>query len=79
MRYYTISYPDHNTLGQDYVRWETLSEQDILNHYWDHWCEQMQSRGHDPEVMTFENCIDDWCVVHWAERNHWWEIKHNYA
>jgi len=30
------------------------------------------------DSCTFENCIIDWCIVHWAERNHWREIKEYY-
>lgn len=78
MRYYTLVYPDITESGQEYDHWETLSEQEILDEYWDYWCNRMQELGQDPEVLTFQKCIDDWCVVHWAERNHWREMKENY-
>ena len=75
MRYWTIVYHDHNILGEEYTRWETLSENDILNQYWNYWCDKMYAAGKDPEVMIFENCIEDWCTVHWAQRNYWREMK----
>jgi hypothetical protein len=25
--------------------------------------------------LTSENCINDWCIVHWAQRNYWREMK----
>lgn len=78
MRYYTLVYPDITESGQEYDHWETLSEQEILDEYWDYWCNRMQELCQDPEVLTFQKCIDDWCVVHWAERNHWREMKENY-
>ena len=76
MKYYTICYPDHNSLGEDYMHWETLSEEDILNHYWDHWCERMHEIDLS-DLISKENCINDWCIVHWAERNYWRERMEN--
>jgi hypothetical protein len=74
MKYYTICYPDYNTLGQDYVHWETLSEKEILNDYWNYWSNKMAELDQH-HLITKENCIDDWCVIHWAERNYWREMK----
>lgn len=74
MRYWTIVYPDQNTLGEDYVHWETLSEDDILNHYWDYWCERMYEVDLD-NLISKEKCIEDWCIVYWAQRNYWREMK----
>lgn len=48
----------------------TMSEEEILNEYWDYWCKRMTEIGKDPEVMTFQDCIDDWVVGRWA-----WESK----
>lgn len=75
MKYYTLVYPDVTESGQEYDHWETLSEKEILDQYWDYWCNRMQELDQDPEVMTFQHCIDDWCIVHWAERNYWREMK----
>jgi hypothetical protein len=74
-KYYSIAYPDVNIMGNDYVHHETLSENDILERYWDTWCNRMIEIGKNPEVMTFQNCIDDWCTVHYAQRNYWREMK----
>lgn len=75
MRYYTICYPDENTLGQEYTHWETLSEQDIIDQYWVYWFTKMINNQQPIEELTTERCIEDWCIVHWAERNYWREMK----
>lgn len=68
MKYYTISFPGE--FGQHVV--ETWNEEQILESYWDYWCERMTEAGKDPEVHTFQDCIDDWCVVHWATETDQW-------
>jgi hypothetical protein len=62
MKTYEISYLDEN--NNDVT--ERLTEDQILETYWDYWCKRMYEAGKDPEVHTFQNCIDDWIVVHWA-------------
>jgi hypothetical protein len=75
MRYYTICYPDENTLGQEYTHWETLSEKEILDDYWTYWYIRMVENNQPIEKLTSEWCIHDWCITHWAERNYWREMK----
>lgn len=75
MRYWTICYPDVNTMGQDYNHWETLSDQDILDQYWVYWFVKMINNQQPLEELTSERCIEDWCIVHCAERNYWREMK----
>lgn len=62
MKYYTIIYPGE--FGQ-HVQ-ETFSEEQILKSYWEYWKERMQSANRH-ELITKNNCIEDWKVVHWAE------------
>lgn len=78
MKYYTIVYPDRNSLGEEYNHWETLSEKEILDQYWKYWFIKMIDNGQPDEKLTSEQCIEDWCIVHWAERNYWREMKDNY-
>jgi hypothetical protein len=65
MRYYTIAYPTDNG---DVT--ETLSEEDIRRDYWPYWygrmCEKF-SKEHVDKTYSFEDCLDDWVVLHWAE------------
>ena len=65
MKYYTTCYPDEN--GDNVI--ETLSEQEILNDYWDYWygkmCEKFGKETVDSQYSK-QDCIEDWCVVHWA-------------
>lgn len=44
-----------------------LTEEEILNNYWDYWCEQM-IKVHKIPKITEKNCIDDFVVVNWAWR-----------
>ena len=78
MKYYTICYPDKNTLGQEYTHWETLSEQEILDQYWVYWFTRMIENNQPDHLLTSDQCIQDWCISHWAVQNHWREIKDNY-
>jgi len=73
-RYWTICFPDTNSLGEEYDKWETLSDRDIINEYWEWWSGKMLEKGPN-DSCTFENCITDWVIVHWAVRNYWREMK----
>ena len=63
MKYYTMSYPGEH--GQHIQ--ETFSEYQILQSYFDYWYAQMRKVGKLDEV-NIKNCIEDWCVGHWAWR-----------
>lgn len=71
LKYWTICFPGEH--GQNVI--ETWSDQQILDSYWDYWCERMEKAGKDPEVHTFQDCIDDWCVGHWAVQTDAWGNK----
>lgn len=45
----------------------TMTEDEILAVYFDFWSEEMRKVGKESEI-TPQGCIDDWVVVHWAER-----------
>lgn len=47
----------------------TVTEDEIIDRYWDFWCEAMKKvdKGH---LISRENCIEDFCVIHWA-----WEVE----
>ena len=77
MRFWSFVEMDTNTLGEMFTRWVTMSDQEILDYYWDYWSSKMLAEGPN-DMCTFENCIDDFCLIHWAERNHWREIKEYY-
>jgi len=51
----------------------TLSEQEILDYYWNCWytnmCEKFGKDTVDREY-TKNHCLNDWCVVHWA-----WQVE----
>ena len=82
MRYWTIVHIDTNSLGEYYPKWETLSDKQILDEYWEYWSGNMKRAYYDKrlhggglELITPEKCIEDWCIVHLAERNYWIEMK----
>jgi len=77
MRFWSFVEMDTNTMGEFFTRWVTMSDQEILDYYWDYWSGKMLAEGPN-DSCTFENCIIDWCIVHWAERNHWREMKEYY-
>ena len=75
MRYWTIVYPDVTSTGVEYNHWETLSDDEILDQYWVYWFTKMINNQQPLEDLTSERCIEDWCIVHWASRNYWREMK----
>ena len=61
MKFWTIVEPGDN----DVPIYTTLSEEQILMEYFDYWSGRMKSVGKHDEINP-ENCVYDWCVVHWA-------------
>jgi hypothetical protein len=65
MNYWTICYPNE----KDETVYETLSEDDILNQYWNYWygkmCEKF-GKEHVDANYSKQDCIDDWTILHWA-------------
>jgi hypothetical protein len=61
MKYWTIVFPGE--FGQ-HVQ-ETWSEDQIIKSYYTYWSTKMIQNVVDPDLSR-ENCIADWCVVHWA-------------
>ncbi len=62
MKYYKICYPDeHNNPIE-----ETLSEQDILDFYWEYWYEVMV-RADKRDLISLDRCIEDFIAINWAE------------
>lgn len=49
--------------GEPVVR--TITESEIREQYWPWWQEQMRKVGKEDQI-SFEMCVDDFCVVHWA-------------
>jgi hypothetical protein len=61
MKYYQITFPGE--FGQDVV--ETWSEEQILNSYYLYWTGKMIQNVDNPDLDPM-NCIEDWCITHWA-------------
>jgi hypothetical protein len=67
MKYYTIVFPGEH--GQ-HVQ-ETWSTDQILKSYYPYWCGMMIQNVAAPDLNEL-NCIDDWCIVHWAQETDQW-------
>ena len=63
MRYYSYVEPTED--GGTAIC--TFSEEAIMNDYWPYWEMRMIAKyGPGHELITKENCLDDWIVVNWA-------------
>lgn len=69
MKYWTITFPGE--YGQHVV--ETWSEEQILSSYLRYWIGKMLEKYQAPHPdITQENCIQDWCTIHWAQETDQW-------
>lgn len=70
MRYFTFVQPANDAGDPEYV---TMSEDDIRKEYYPYWYEKMcdkYEQAYVDENYSFEDCLEDWKIVHWA-----WEVK----
>lgn len=64
VRYWTFCEPGSPVSGDPvYI---TLSDDEIIDQYWDYWCGRMASIGKDLNDFNKYDCIDDWVIVNWA-------------
>lgn len=45
-----------------------ITNAEIIDEYFIHWFDMMRKAGKPYEQITEQNCIEDFVVVHWAER-----------
>ena len=67
MRYFSYNTFKTDPSIDSYV--ETVSEEEIRKDYYPWWYEKMckkYGKEHVDETYSFEECLDDWCTVHWA-------------
>lgn len=73
MRYYRYNEPKDPENEDFRAETVTLSEQEILDYYWDYWYNAMCEK-HSKEIVdqeyTQKDCVRDWKAVHWA-----WEVE----
>ena len=73
MRYYRYIEP-RDPVNDDFSpEIITLSEQDVLDSYWNYWYTNMCNKYGKETVnrdYTKNHCLQDWCVVHWA-----WQVE----
>lgn len=67
MRYYS-----HHEYDENGGHIETFSEDEIRKEYYPYWygkmCEKY-GKEHVDAIYGFEECLEDWCTLHWA-----WEV-----
>ena len=61
MKRYHIAYWDNENNAVT----EILTEDEIIEQYWDYWYGKMCSINKEGEA-TRERCIENWCIVNWA-------------
>jgi hypothetical protein len=46
---------------------QEITEGEILKEFWPWWYQKMVDKyGEGHELITEQNCIEDWCTIHWA-------------
>ena len=43
-----------------------MTEEDVLEHYWQFWKDGMTKANKPKEMITESNCIEDFIIVNWA-------------
>lgn len=74
MKYYSYVVPDENEFE---ITKLVYSEREILEEFWATWSTEMKGNGYS-ELISYANCIDDWCTIHWAQREDVYKFKHGY-
>ena len=46
-----------------------LSSLEIIEEYYSYWSKQMIKKGGISPLINTKNCIEDWCILHWAQYN----------
>jgi hypothetical protein len=67
MNYYQIYYPGDNNEPIT----EVLTDDDIREQYYPHWYAKMCQKfgkDHVDANYSFQDCVDDWVIVHWATK-----------
>lgn len=69
MKYYRYIEPRDPARGNFSPEIVTMSEQEILDYYWDYWYTSMCEKFGKSEYSK-ESCLRDWKTMHWA-----WEVE----
>ena len=70
MRYYSYAESEDEFQVTKYV----YSEAEILDNFWEYWTREMKGNGFG-HLISKESCIDDWCTIHWANREDIYKFK----
>ena len=73
MRYYSYVETEDDLLIHKLV----YSEREILEEFFSHWVTEMKGTG-NADLISYENCIEDWCTIHWAQREDVYKFKKGY-
>lgn len=76
MKYYSYVEPDGDS---DWTATRVImSADEILGDYWDFWSSKMKEFGKSDKI-SHQNCIDDWCTVHWATPEATYKFKDEFG
>lgn len=62
MRRFHYTEPDDNFLPVHII----VTEDYIIKNYFPYWSNAMTDKGKSKDINN-RNCIDDYCIIHWAE------------
>ena len=65
MKYWSYSEPHYDASGKLFNVVVTKSEDEILDEYYEYFISRMK-RVNKEDLISKDNCINDWVVVHWA-------------
>lgn len=53
--------------GSSCSRLVTYSENEIIKMYYESYKKKIAEAGLDPKNYSKEDCVSDWCSIHWAQ------------
>ena len=75
MRYYSYVEPADETDTE--IAKIVYSEMEILEEFFSYWSTEMKGNGYS-ELISYENCINDWCTLKWAQREDVYKFKNGF-
>ncbi|WP_249370118.1 hypothetical protein, partial [Actinomyces sp. 186855] len=61
-----ISFIEPHYLDPKIIVEVVLTEDEVLDVYWDYWKDKMEKAEKPSHLITESNCIEDFITVHWA-------------
>lgn len=52
-----------------------MNDDEILKEYYDYWESQMINKFGPSVEISSEMCIEDWCIINWAQQIFNWDVE----